>query len=124
MKERMDIYTIVFMIVTSSLINVLAWIVIGYVIGNYFAKYSRCGKFCAETAGVFGSLAGGFLTFIAYGLPNTILWANNLLFAFIGALGLVYIALPEKERAIKVEQIVSGFKKLSRLSIDLASFKR
>ena len=120
----MHIYTILFMLFVASFINVLAWIGIGYVVGTYLAKYSKCGKYCSEVAGVFGSLAGGFLTFVAYGMPSTLLWANNLIFAFVGALGLIYIVLPEKERAIKVEQFIHGLKKLSHLSIDLASFKR
>lgn len=124
MKAHMDLYTIVFVVVISSLINVLSWIAIGYLVGSYFAKYSRCGKLCAETAAVFGSLTGGLLAFTAYGLPTTLLWANNVFFALIGSLGFVYISLPEKERAVKVEHWVSNLKKLSHFSLDLASFKR
>jgi uncharacterized membrane protein YeaQ/YmgE (transglycosylase-associated protein family) len=120
----MDIFTIVFMIVISALINVLAWLAIGYIVGGYFAKYARCGKLCTEVAGVLGSLVGGFLTFTAYGLPETILWANNLIFALVGALGVVYISLPEAERSAKVEYVFRSFKRLNQLYIDLAGFKR
>lgn len=112
------------MVYLSLLLNVLAWIAVGYLFGSYFARYSRCGSLCVVTASVFGSLIGGLLAFIAYGMPVTLLWANNLLFGMIGALGSIYISLPEKERAMKVEQMIRSMKKLGDLYIDVAGIKR
>jgi uncharacterized membrane protein YeaQ/YmgE (transglycosylase-associated protein family) len=114
----------IFMLFVSALVNVMAWIAIGYIAAGYFAKYSRCGMLCSVSAGVAGSLLGGLTAFLAYGFPDTLLWANNLLFAIVGSLGLVYISLPEKERSIKVEQMVRSVKKINRLYIDLAGLKR
>lgn len=111
------------MLLFAIIINVLAWMAIGYVLGNRFTKYAECGSLCAIMAGVFGALAGGFVSFLAYGLPNVMLWPNNLLFAMVGALGSVYISLPEVERARKVEQIVRSFKRLNQLYVGLAGLK-
>lgn len=112
------------MLILAISLNVLAWIVVGYLLGSYFSKYAKCGSLCAHTAGVLGALGGGFASFLAYGFPNLLLWPNNLLFAMIGSLGAVYISLPEVERAQKVEQIIRSFRKLNQLYIDLAGIKR
>jgi len=119
----MEAFTMLFMIFISAIVNILAWTVIGYTLGSYFAKYSKCGTLCVVSAGVIGSLLGGLVTFIAYGLPDTLLWANNLLFAAISSLGFVYISLPEKERAIKVEHFVRSIKRINQLYVDFAGLK-
>ena len=112
------------MIIFAAVLNVLAWVVAGYVFGSYFAKYSKHGAKHTVTASIFGSVAAGFFALLAYGLPETLFWSNNLLFAMIGGLGMVYVVLPEKARSVRVEQIVRSIKKLNKWYIDLAGMKQ
>ena len=119
-----EIGTILFMVALSAILNVLAWMIVGYIVGSYFSRYSRHGAKHTVTASIFGSVAAGFFTILAYGVPQTFLWTNNLLFAMIAGLGMVYVVLPEKARSVRVEQLVRGIRRLNKWYIDLAGVKQ